>query len=100
MVPSQSNKYALNDPCGNFSFLRRGNSLFVIIRHSTVSINPPNARKGWRRGSESNRRRTRDFDFPIHLVTVVHTIDEALAALGVQSPHFEPLDWSSVGENW
>jgi len=26
------------------------------------------------------------------LLKVVHTLDEALAALGVQSPHFEPLD--------
>jgi|ERR1017187_2255230 hypothetical protein len=26
------------------------------------------------------------------LVTVVNTLDEALAALGVTSPHFEPLD--------
>jgi hypothetical protein len=25
------------------------------------------------------------------LLNVVHTLDEALAALGVQSPHFEPL---------
>jgi hypothetical protein len=31
---------------------------------------------------------------------VVHTLDEALAALGVRNPHFEPLDppqFSSVG---
>jgi hypothetical protein len=26
------------------------------------------------------------------LLNVVHTLDEALAALGVQSPHFEPLE--------
>ena len=26
------------------------------------------------------------------LLKVVHTLDEALAALGIQSPHFEPLD--------
>lgn len=26
------------------------------------------------------------------LLTVVRTVDEALAALGVQSPHFEPLE--------
>ncbi len=26
------------------------------------------------------------------LLTVVHTLDEALAALGVQFPHFEPLE--------
>jgi hypothetical protein len=26
------------------------------------------------------------------LLSVVHTLDEALAALGVQSPHFEPLE--------
>lgn len=26
------------------------------------------------------------------LLQVVHTMDEAFAALGVQSPHFEPLE--------
>jgi|SRR5271165_338476 len=26
------------------------------------------------------------------LLTVVHTLDEALASLGIQSPHFEPLE--------
>ena len=28
----------------------------------------------------------------VPLVNVVHTMDEALAALGVKSPHFEPLE--------
>jgi hypothetical protein len=26
------------------------------------------------------------------LLHVVHTVDEALTMLGVQSPHFEPID--------
>jgi hypothetical protein len=26
-------------------------------------------------------------------LTIVHTMDEALAELGIQSPHFEPLQW-------
>jgi hypothetical protein len=31
-------------------------------------------------------------DRTLPLVNVVHTMDEALAALSVQSPHFEPLE--------
>ena len=33
------------------------------------------------------------------LLKVVHSVDEALAELGVQSPHFEPLEWPSVDVN-
>ena len=31
MVPSQSNKYAPNEPAGNFSLLVRDDSLFIVL---------------------------------------------------------------------
>jgi hypothetical protein len=29
---------------------------------------------------------------------IVHTLDEVFAALGIPSPHFEPLGWDRTGQ--